>query len=851
MNSLPCRLVALFPLLAPLAVEASLAAQTLLEVQPLPGYSLPIQGAITRAVAGDLDNDGDDDLVLAEAGALVILRQNSGVFVREPIVAGAVNAALLALADFDLDGHLDLLHGAPGTFNATVRVWWGDASGSFPTANPFSGPIGISYGNGPMVAGDIDNDGDADLVFRGDLAFGNGGSLLVRYVGGRQFTAAPATQFPDRDSGNSVPFVEDVDGDGLRDVIWVSRNARTRLYWNNAGSFVEATTAEFPLLQRSLSGLAVADFDGDGDRDLVFGGGDEPGVLLRTIGPRTLQIDPQPVTARRTVALLVLDSDADGDPDLHVFSGGQDERLHNDGTGQFSVASRFGGSDGTELVVPIDLDDDGDLDHLRLGLGWLGFSSQTISTIAVRTIAPGRFHYQGGTRLPLSTANVGPTGDLDGDGRLDLLIDNQETTIASSEQVARGLGDGRFAMSWRPGAFFVGNSFFADLDGDGRDDFVIGSAQPGFALRWRRSLGDVLDATAVPLPLPTFAAFQAGAAADFDGDGDLDLVFSQQLGNYQRPQLLRNQGSGTFVDVSASDLSGPPALGGYPDLGCADFDGDGDIDLWLHTSFEQQLWRNQNGVLTFVPAAIPIDGYGPNSASVGHSLGDFDGDGDVDLHVFRKLLRNRGDGTFFAIPVMPNVSGIELLRIPADVDDDGDLDLLGSGLVVWNDGNGLFAVANNVLPFAVGAGIGLYHAFDVDLDGDPDGISTQNNRPVVLVNQLRQLQVVGGAPLGGTLQLRASTRPGSVPSVPFVWIALATATIAPVWQPELGWLQVDPLQATLVGGFALPATGGAQSHLEAIPNAPSLLGATVAAQTVELRGSRLRLGNLVQVLLGQ
>ena len=259
-----------------------------------------------------------------------------------------------------------------------------------------------------------------------------------------------------------------------------------------------------------------------------------------------------------------------------------------------------------------------------------------------------------------------------------------------------------------------------DYDGDGRLDlfFPQGAALPGFAetgidLRDRlyRNLGgwrfeDVTDEAGVSEPGYTFSA----AAADFDGDGDEDLY----LCNYGANVLLQNEG-GVFIDVTEK-----AGLGGERWSSCAafaDFDGDSDLDLYVGNyviyDVHNPLWCGH-------------EGKGPEWRSYCHP-DQFASQHDV-------FYRNNGDGTFTegtaAAGLLVDHPGKALGLVTLDFDDDGDVDLYVANdstpnFLFRNDGDLHFTEVGPEAGEAVNlrglseASMGTDVA-DVDLDGDLD-----------------------------------------------------------------------------------------------------------------------------------
>lgn len=259
---------------------------------------------------------------------------------------------------------------------------------------------------------------------------------------------------------------------------------------------------------------------------------------------------------------------------------------------------------------------------------------------------------------------------------------------------------------------------FGDYDGDGDlDIFVpVEDLAPGLADRLFENDGqgrfkDVAAARGVQNP----GGMSRGAVfCDLDNDGDLDLIAANMPPGQARVRhvpttLFRNQlretGMASFVDVTReaglmrADNAEDAKIGGIGDtaggVGCADYDGDGDLDIfWKNTDadIDNALFRNEgNWRFTDVTgsAGAALQGKLKDSNAQGSpNFIDFDQDGWVDLLVTNErdskvLLRNRGDGTFEDITrarrppnALPFINpGYAQGACIADFDHDGDMDV--------------------------------------------------------------------------------------------------------------------------------------------------------------------------------
>jgi len=245
----------------------------------------------------------------------------------------------------------------------------------------------------------------------------------------------------------------------------------------------------------------------------------------------------------------------------------------------------------------------------------------------------------------------------------------------------------------------------------------------------------------------TDARYSEGALwDDVDGDGDPDLFVANIVG--EDNLLFLNDGSGT---LTAADGGPVTSDGGFSYGGClADFDDDGDPDLYVVNGGASQttanfLYRNDGGTFVRILAGAPATDLGGSWSA---APADYDLDGDLDLFVANynqnnALYRNDGGLSFAAVTSGPVVSdgGASLGSSWADYDDDGDPDLFvfnadfASGVVNFvyrNDGGGSFA-RDLTAPLGTAARNSVSGAWgDADNDGDLDlfvaNYSNQNNQ---------------------------------------------------------------------------------------------------------------------------
>ena len=171
---------------------------------------------------------------------------------------------------------------------------------------------------------------------------------------------------------------------------------------------------------------------------------------------------------------------------------------------------------------------------------------------------------------------------------------------------------------------------------------------------------------------------------DYDTDGDTDLFIAKCRGGNSPAkinQLHRNNGDGTFDEISSSLTLNDPIQTWSSAWG--DYDNDGDLDIFIGASSfadgSHKLLRNDGGTFVNITNGSGIDNIG--GTGIENVCHDFDNDGFIDiLGMGNTFMHNNGDMTFTELDIEPGNGPI------GDMNNDGFLDIL-SGQLYINDGN--------------------------------------------------------------------------------------------------------------------------------------------------------------------
>ncbi|WP_324680477.1 FG-GAP-like repeat-containing protein [Hymenobacter sp. GOD-10R] len=343
--------------------------------------------------------------------------------------------------------------------------------------------------------------------------------------------------------------------------------------------------------------------------------------------------------------------------------------------------------------------------------------------------APTAGTFGGGSDLSVGNNPVAiATGDVDGDGDLDLAVASGYSIV----NVRLNNGSGTYSGGQEVSVGLIPRDLtLGDIDNDGDLDLLVDDDQNSkISVRLNNGSGTFSGTQEVAVGNGP----QSQTVGDIDGDGDLDLVTANLRGT---ASVRLNNGSGSFSGDQEVIVGGTLLR-----VALHDVDSDGDLDLLAVNTGGVAVCLN-NGVGTFTTTSnTPANGFGYSLA-----VGDIDGDGDLDLLIGNfynygsanntvSVRLNNGTGVFNGsqeVIIGPYTTGANVAQVKlGDVDGDGDLDLVAANTtndagrvsIRLNDGNGTFSGVQEVavlLPSGLAVG-------DVDGDGDLDLLTSSNAR---------------------------------------------------------------------------------------------------------------------------
>lgn len=339
--------------------------QTLPDGSPLDNF---------KADIGDVDHDGDLDLVITERDALprtYFLRndQTPQPFVNpdeQTVGNDNSNSQNILLVDINIDGYPDLIS-ANGNASNTVTY-------SNRTATPYNGvnnailpsPTGSADNSFDVTAADFDLDGDPDLMFATD----GSNYLLLNDDDSNPFdTATPLTVDSGIIADSRGIASGDIDGDGDDDVVIANADSSNVLHINTRSAAILATGQAIPDTggsARNSQAVALADINLDGRLDLVVANANQADQVYLNTGssPYFVTAIDLPSSNGNATAITIADLDRDGDNDIAIAQAGTANRsyIYNRNTQTFTGANIGAETDDSTDITAIDIDYDSHID---------------------------------------------------------------------------------------------------------------------------------------------------------------------------------------------------------------------------------------------------------------------------------------------------------------------------------------------------------------------------------------------------------------------------------------------------------------------------------------------------------
>lgn len=708
-------------------------------------FQLELQARGGSPILGLVDADGDGDLdFVSETNDQI--RRNLGPRLLgssinlPPILASTTESNRLAFGDFDQDGHVDMARGGIEIVFGPLLT----PNGRRVVVDVLALPASSLIRDEDLQAIDLDADGDLDLVAV-DRPAGTPLSASQAFIylndGTGSFSSRQAITplIPGPIDFTPIQF----DGNGPTELLQRVPGFAIALRSRNPDGTYTSSSLSLPLSPGELvDDLCVADMDGDGTEDLIVSTTLNSQTRLRVL-PNSggsfglLANDPAPQAADGQ--LVAVDPDGDGNVDIAVTTSRSIQTFVNDGTGRLSPTPEIEARASAPQRRFGDIDGDGRDDFLlRDGLDFaIGFGQSDGRFGELRQ----QFFDRAEVDFFTFSSEI-YAGDFNGDRRRDLVSLGTDVDFA----FGRGTGDydrlflqgfsalagnemavvtdldgdgtdeitafGRFggairidSQSITPLNQISGFQPTAvatiDADGDGDDEIVAISGLNSVVLVVPDSSGGLMfDAGAFPGPTrpssPTADPTHL-EVFDADGDGDPDVLLTAEVvtSGTRAGYLLLNNGGvfslgsslpvmGLGAPSSASTTLGAPAVG--------DFDGDSDIDL-AYPGLQTQLLNDGSGAYAIGESAIP------SGAADLYLAPDLDLDGTSEILAWSesapgelRVFRNDGAGRFSLSLRSPLV--LERLRsrapdqrprdlfLTADLDDDGDQDLIAGSTIL-------------------------------------------------------------------------------------------------------------------------------------------------------------------------
>jgi len=635
-------------------------------------------------------------------------------------ITGGMNTEGIGFIDWNSDGYLDIV---VDNDNNGTEIYENDKDGTFTLQTPGTGagqpdfPASIGDNGDYMALADYNNDGHTDLIIRKDATDANGVDIWEYNPATSRYDGIASPNIA-ADGGNkgAITFC-DLDNDADLDMIWTAGpGTANKIYENSGGTYTLQSTL---LADAGIDECDCADVDNDGDLDIFFGDDAGTSYLYKNNGAFSFTQDNDCINPAADVeGSEFVDFDGDGDMDLYMnINGAANQLWVNSQNDQnfLKVEARESVGNGlyrAALGANIVLSECGGTDSLVQEVsGGRGHGSQKPSTV----------HFGLGSNGDSKAFNV-VVYFPEVDGSIDTVIRTLVPNLYANQTISITRGDADNENCTDTDGDGVPDISDTDVDGDG----VLNSAEYSeftspFADSDNDGVYDYLDSD-----FSACGGIVNGVCSAFDQDGDgLADFFDLDSDNDGTSDVLEAGGTDSnsdgIIDNNNSDTDGD----GYPNSvdsdngGTALADPDSDRD---GVKNRVDLDSDNDGIMDIIEVGLTDS----NGDGVSDVLTDTDGDGlanpydsdnggtaptlpDTDSDGFKNYVDSDSDND--GIPDVIEAQTTAAYTAPAEADADGD------GIDdSFDGGSGLVPVDTD------SDGTPDY----LDTDSDNDGYSDQN-----------------------------------------------------------------------------------------------------------------------------
>ncbi len=477
----------------------------------------PLAGAVA-----DLNRDGFPDLVVANSddGTVSVLQNKGNGTFQSHVDYGTAGANFVAVGDFNRDGLMDVAVTNGGYPSGLVTVLLGNPDGTLARTTSYSTTFAPFLARGITTA-NLTGSGKLDLVTSNPGVFSQStgyiGQITVLRGNGDGTFLAPAS-FP---GGGGNMAIADLNGDGTPDLVIPGPQNENFLgtsvavfLGNGDGTFQPGSDYATPT---GPIAVATEDFNGDGKTDLaVVNYGSANVSILLGNGDGTFQGHVDYAVGAEPTSVAVGDFNRDGKLDVAVANqyDGTVSLVLGNGDGTFRIAATYQVGGSPTGLAAADMNGDGKLD--------LVVANDGISVL----LGNGDGTFQPHADIPTAGGTAIVVGDLNGDGIPDIATANE---FSATFSVLTGHGDGTFSsprVFWTESSSIPNSITTGDLNGDGSLDIAVAGQEgivtvllnePTLAISYPRLDFGSQGVGTVSTPLPLTITNVGGTRLDISG----------------------------------------------------------------------------------------------------------------------------------------------------------------------------------------------------------------------------------------------------------------------------------------------------------------------------------------------